>query len=68
MCTVTGNSEIVSEALESKVYQDIVSYLTVQDIQLIVFTLEALYQLSKLGEVTANHIARIQATVGKCTK
>ncbi|CAH1800124.1 unnamed protein product, partial [Owenia fusiformis] len=57
LCQVDPNEDIITGSLESKTYNDIVSYLTVQDIQLIVYTLEVLYQLSELGEVTSTAIA-----------
>ena len=59
------NDEALGEALDESVYCQIVSYLTVHDIQLIACTLECLYQLSELGEVTTSHIARVYKSVGK---
>ena len=65
LCQVEENEETLGESLEEKNYIDIVNKLTVQDIQLIVATLEVLYQLSELGEVTTTHIASVKTCVGK---
>ena len=68
MCHVVNNWDMVAESLEQRVYDDIINLLTVHDIQLIVFTLEALYHLSELGEVTSNHIAKVVGSIGECLK
>ena len=65
LCQVEDNDDIISENLEQRVYEAIVSMLTVHDIQIIVHTLEVLYQLSELGEVTTTHIAEVSACVGE---
>ena len=59
------NEDLLAESLESKIYEDIVRYLTVHDIQLIVYTLECLYQLSELGEMTTTEIAQVSCAVCK---
>ena len=64
LCQVVNNWDLLSENLEHRVYEDIVNLLTVHDIQLIVFTLEALYHLSELGEIPSNHIAKVYASIG----
>ena len=66
LCQVEENESLLSEHLESKAYEDICKLLTVHDIQLIIYTLEALYQLSELGESTANAIASVKHSVGMC--
>ncbi|CAE1293675.1 ARID2 [Acanthosepion pharaonis] len=63
LCQVEENESLLSEHLESKAYEDICKLLTVHDIQLIIYTLEALYQLSELGESTANAIASVKHAV-----
>ena len=65
ICQVEENEDLLSEHLEQKVYQDIVAMLTVHDIQIIVFTLETIYQLSELGELTTTNIAMVKAAIGK---
>ncbi|XP_052244706.1 AT-rich interactive domain-containing protein 2-like isoform X2 [Dreissena polymorpha] len=57
------NEYVLSEKLDSSVYEEISKYLTIHDIQLIVYSLEALYQLSEIGEVTNNKIAETSNTV-----
>lgn len=59
------NEELLSDGLEQDIYSNIVTYLTVHDIQLIVYTLECLYQLSELGEAAGTHIASAQRAVGE---
>lgn len=59
------NAGLLSQHLDQWVYCDIVNMLLVHDIQLIVYTLEALYQLSELGEAPASHIAHVKAAIGE---
>ncbi len=64
LCQVVNNWDLVAENLEHRVYEDMVGLLTVHDIQLIVFTLEALYHLTELGEASSNHIAKVASSIG----
>ena len=66
LCQLEKNEAILSECLEGETYSRIVQLLTVHDIQLIVHTLEALYQLSELGDTTTNRIANVKSAVGQC--
>ena len=66
LCQLEKNEAILSECLEGETYSRIVQLLTVHDIQLIVHTLEALYQLSELGDTTTNMIANVKNAVGQC--
>ncbi|KAK7107364.1 AT-rich interactive domain-containing protein 2-like [Littorina saxatilis] len=63
LCQVEKNEAILCECLEQDTYCSMVELLTVHDIQLIVHVLEALYQLSELGETTSNMIARVKNAV-----
>ncbi|XP_074657828.1 uncharacterized protein LOC141910865 [Tubulanus polymorphus] len=63
LCQVEANEDVIAENLELKVYEDIVSMLTILDIQLIVHTLEVLYQLSELGEMTTTQISMAESSV-----
>ena len=65
LCQVEENEELLAENLPAKLYSDIIAYLTVHDIQLIVYTLECLYQLSELGEEASTHIAAVLHAVCK---
>ena len=59
------NEDLLTENLQEVLYERIVAMLTVQDIQMIVYTLEVLYQLSEMGEVPSTHIAQIRASIGE---
>ena len=59
------NEYVLTEKIDTYIYQEIAKYLTIHDIQLIVSSLEALYQLSELGEATSGKIAEVSSTVGK---
>ena len=65
LCQLEKNEAILSECLEGEMYARVIQLLTVHDIQLIVHTLEALYQLSELGVTTTNMIANVKQAVGK---
>ena len=62
---VEHNEELISDHLPAEMYVDVVRLLTVQDIHMIVSTLEALYQLSEIGEVPATQIAMVTRCVGE---
>ncbi|KAL4232755.1 AT-rich interactive domain-containing protein 2 [Mactra antiquata] len=57
------NEYVLSEHLDTRLYEEIAKYLTISDIQLIVYSLEALYQLSEIGEETNSKIAEVSNTV-----
>ncbi|XP_053397064.1 AT-rich interactive domain-containing protein 2-like isoform X2 [Mercenaria mercenaria] len=57
------NEYVISEKLDTSIYEEIAKYLTISDIQLIVYSLEALYQLSEIGEETNSKIAEVSNTV-----
>lgn len=65
MSQLTCNENLLLEHLREDVYKRLVALLTVQDIQLIVHTLEALYKLSKVGEPFTTRIARVHRAIGK---
>ncbi|WAR09129.1 ARID2-like protein [Mya arenaria] len=60
------NEYVISEKLDVSLYEEISKYLTIADIQLIVYSLEALYQLSEIGEETNSKIAETSNTVEYC--
>jgi hypothetical protein len=64
LCQLEKNEVVLSECLEDEDYARMVELLTVHDIQLIVHSLEALYQLSELGEITTTMIANVRHAVG----
>ncbi|XP_025097147.1 AT-rich interactive domain-containing protein 2-like isoform X2 [Pomacea canaliculata] len=63
LCQLEKNESIMSEELGDEIYERMVQLLTVHDIQLIVHTLEALYQLSELGQATTDMIAQVKHAV-----
>lgn len=63
LCQVDENEDVITENLDPEIYKHIVSMLTVSDIQLIVHTLEVLYELSELGEVSSTHISDVRSSV-----
>lgn len=65
MSQVPSSESILVEQLREDVYKRLVDLLTVQDIQLIVHTLEALYKLSKIGEPFTTRIARVHRAIGE---
>ena len=65
VCLVSVNESVLAELLDTAAYRRLVELLTVQDIQLIVNTLETLYKLSKVGEPFTSRIARVHRAIGK---
>jgi len=61
---IEENEYVISEQLDLSLYEEISRYLTIADIQLVVYSLEALYQLSEIGEETNSKIAETSNTVG----
>ncbi|XP_075234354.1 brahma associated protein 170kD isoform X2 [Lycorma delicatula] len=58
-----SNEELLLRCLDDKVYERICSFLTLQDIMLLVHTLECLYSLSSLGERSCNAIVRVHGSL-----
>ena len=65
LCQNESNEDALCELLPPDLYEDVISYLTIHDIQLIVYTLECLYQLSELGETPTTNIARVSRAICK---
>lgn len=64
LCQVAASEDVLTLCLTPTLYTSIVHLLTVQDIQLVISVLEALYQLSELGEVACSHISSVHSSVG----
>ncbi|XP_031339468.1 AT-rich interactive domain-containing protein 2-like isoform X2 [Photinus pyralis] len=58
-----ANEEILARALDSCVYRRVCSFLTLQDVMVLVYTLECLYSLSSLGERPCNLIVNIHGVI-----
>ncbi|KAJ8964238.1 hypothetical protein NQ314_005037, partial [Rhamnusium bicolor] len=50
------NEDVLLRSLESHVYRNVCSFLTIHDVMLLIYTLECLYSLSSLGERSCNLI------------
>ncbi|XP_065205597.1 AT-rich interactive domain-containing protein 2 isoform X2 [Planococcus citri] len=57
------NEDIMLRCIEQKVYNRICSFLSLQDIMLLIHTLECLYSLSSLGEKACNSIMHVRGAV-----
>ncbi|XP_033740756.1 AT-rich interactive domain-containing protein 2-like isoform X2 [Pecten maximus] len=62
-CMKDENDVILEERLDDRIYEDVIRLLGVYDIQIIVHSLEALYQLSEIGEHSATKIAAVKRAV-----
>lgn len=65
MCQIPENELHIAEGLDESIYSQLIQLACVFDIQLIVHSLETLYQLSELGEETSTKIAAVKNAVGK---
>ena len=66
LCIQEANEDVIESVLSeqtSRVYDQLVSYLSLHDIHLLISTLECLYSLSCLGESTCNSIVRTHGAV-----
>jgi len=62
---VDMNEDVICSHLDDVVYEQLIALLMLHDIQIIVAALEALYQLSELGDVTTTRIAQVSAAVSE---
>ena len=66
LCLLEANEDVIESVLSeqtSRVYDQLVNYLSLHDIHLLISTLECLYSLSCLGESTCNSIVRTHGAV-----
>ncbi|XP_033107914.1 SWI/SNF nucleosome remodeling complex component-like [Anneissia japonica] len=63
LCKTEANSEILIECLERRLYDRVVTVLTIHDIQLLLGALELLLVLSEKGEVTCTHIVACDRSI-----
>ncbi|XP_044737524.1 AT-rich interactive domain-containing protein 2 isoform X2 [Chrysoperla carnea] len=54
-----ANEDVLLRYLERSVYEQVCTFLTIQDIMLLIYTLECLYALTSLGERACNHISKV---------
>ena len=62
---VDMNEDVICSYLGDVIYEQMIALLMLHDIQIVVAALEALYQLSELGDVTTTRIAQVSAAVSK---
>ena len=60
-----ANEDALCSHLDDVIYEQMIALLLLHDIQIVVTALEALYQLSELGDVTTSRIAQVSAAVSK---
>ncbi|KAF5270062.1 hypothetical protein FQA39_LY08474 [Lamprigera yunnana] len=58
-----ANEDMLARSLDSCVYKKVCSFLTLQDVMVLVYTLECLYSLSSLGEKPCNMIVNIHGVI-----
>ncbi|XP_072336730.1 AT-rich interactive domain-containing protein 2-like isoform X3 [Scyliorhinus torazame] len=63
LCKIEENVDIICECVEQESYREIVNHLSLQDILLLLASLEALYMLSSLGEVTCTKIIKVERSI-----
>jgi len=59
------NEDALCLHLDDTIYEQMIALLMLHDMQIVVAALEALYQLSELGDVTTTRIAQVSAAVSK---
>ncbi|KAG8198532.1 hypothetical protein JTE90_026435 [Oedothorax gibbosus] len=64
LCNYPSNEDIIPSRVDVEVYQKMVSFLTVHDIMLLFYTLEALYALSDLGRYACDKIVCVHRCIG----
>ena len=62
---VDMNEDAICSHVDDIIYEQMIALLMLHDIQIVVAALEALYQLSELGDVTTTRIAQVSAAVSK---
>jgi len=64
LCIREDNDEVIEVAIESQAYESLVRILIIPDVQLVIGSLEALYNISGVGQTTSDHIASVDRSVG----
>lgn len=57
------NEDTLSRSIDPFVYERACSFLTIQDVMLLIYTLECLYSLSSLGERPCNYIVSFHGVI-----
>ncbi|GAB0095532.1 AT-rich interactive domain-containing protein 2 [Sergentomyia squamirostris] len=63
LCQKSSNEDHLHKCLDKKVYRQVCLYLCLNDIMLLLYTLECIYALSLLGERSCNAIIQVRGIV-----
>lgn len=63
VCQKECNEDIIHRCLDKKTYEQICRYLCLNDIMLLLYTLECIYSLSSLGEKSCNQIVHVRGVI-----
>ncbi|KAJ8262469.1 hypothetical protein GJAV_G00166820 [Gymnothorax javanicus] len=63
LCKAEDNGVLVCEYVDQESYREVIGLLTLSDVMLVIASLEVLYQLAELGEVTCTKIASVDRSI-----
>lgn len=63
VCQKECNEEIIHRCLDKRIYEQICRYMCLNDIMLLLYTLECIYALSSLGERSCNKIVHVRGVI-----
>lgn len=63
LCQKDSNEEHVAKCLNQQFYQTLCTYLSLNDIMLLLYTLEAIYALTSMGNRTCNNLVQVKGIV-----
>lgn len=58
------NGVLICEYVDQESYREVITLLTLPDVMLVISSLEVLYQLTELGEITCSKIASVDRSIG----
>ncbi|KAI1883806.1 hypothetical protein AGOR_G00235540 [Albula goreensis] len=63
LCKAEDNGVLICEYVDQESYREVICHLTLPDVMLVISSLEVLYQLAELGEVTCTKIASVERSI-----
>ncbi|XP_030071610.1 AT-rich interactive domain-containing protein 2 [Microcaecilia unicolor] len=63
LCKAEDNGVLICEYVDQESYREIICHLTLPDVLLVISTLEVLYMLAELGDVTCMKIANVDKSI-----
>ncbi|KAG7456345.1 hypothetical protein MATL_G00251280 [Megalops atlanticus] len=63
LCKVEDNGVLICEYVDQESYREVICHLTLPDVMLVISSLEVLYQLAELGDVTCTKIASVDRSI-----